>query len=230
MPNRRSSRPKRARLQTKMKLDFRGRLMLVLGACAVLLIGVALFVSGLQFRLVPWQNTLAMRFVLMGLGLFLSLFAGFVLWLPRRVRKRQEHFVAQQTAGGELRISLKAIESLVRRCVLSTPDISLSELNVEQSRNGVRAEIRVSMPGDVSIPLAVEGLQKSIKKQVQAVTGIDAAEVRITVETTSDEKARSSLYQLEDAALAPQEDESPGTVPGGEGYIQEGAQENEREQ
>lgn len=178
-----------------MKLSFRTRVSLAGGALIVALIGIGMAAAGL-FGLIDLRPTLTLRLALLGMGIFLLLYAAFVLFLPRRVKKTQESFMVQQTAGGELRISMKAIESIVRKCVENAQDVKLSELNVDHARGTVRIDLRVAMPGNVSIPLAAENLQKQIKKQIQSAAGIDATEVRVSVEM-SDNTALASPYQIE---------------------------------
>ncbi len=182
-----------------MKLNFRTRIVVGVGALLVALIGIGMAVMGLQFRVIDLQSTLALRLLLLGLGLFLVTYAAYILLLPRRIKKTQENFMVQQTASGELRISMKAIESIVKKCVDTAPDVKPVELMVNHTRGTVRVDLRVSMPGNVSIPLAAENLQKQIKKQIQAAAGIDTTEVRISVET-SDNAAQASPYQLEKTA------------------------------
>lgn len=182
-----------------MKLNFHTRIVVAIGALLVALIGVGMAVMGLQFRVIDLQSTLTLRLLLLGLGLFLIVYAVYILMLPRRIKKTQENFMVQQTASGELRISMKAIESIVKKCVDTAPDVKPVELMVNHSRGTVRVDLRVSMPGNVSIPLAAENLQKQIKKQIQAAAGIDTTDVRISVET-SENAAQTSPYQLDKPA------------------------------
>ena len=178
------------------KHNFLTRVLVVIGSLAVALIGVGMALLGLQFKVIDFQSTLPLRLLLIALGLFLIIYAVFILLLPRKLRKTQENFMVQQTANGELRISMKAIESIVKKCVENTHDVSLVNLDVNHSRGTVRVDLKVSMPGNVSIPLAAENLQKQIVKQIQAAAGIDAAEVRISVET-SENQGQTSPYLLD---------------------------------
>lgn len=184
-----------------MKLNFRTRMAVAIGALFVALIGIGMAVMGLQIQVIDLKSTLALRLLLLGLGLFLILYAAYILLLPRRIKKTQENFMVQQTAGGELRISMKAIESIVKKCVDTAPDVKPVDLSVDHARGTVRVDLRVSMPGNLSIPLAAENLQKQIKKQIQAAAGIENTEVRISVET-SDNAAQASPYQFEKPVAA----------------------------
>jgi uncharacterized alkaline shock family protein YloU len=182
-----------------MKLNLRNRVALQIGALLVVLIGVFAIVVGVQFQLIDLQTSFfsTTRLIILLVGILLIVYGVYVLLLPKRLRKEQEHFIVQQTANGELRISMKAIENIVKKCVDANGDMRMVEMNVNHARNGVRVDLRIALPGNISIPLVVESLQKQIKKQIQAAAGIDEVDVRVSVET-AEQSASHSTYQIED--------------------------------
>ncbi len=182
-----------------MKLNLRHRIILLVGALFVLVIGVVVIVAGLQFQQIDLSVDFfsVKRLAILLSGLLLIVYALYVILLPKRLKQDQEHFIVQQTAGGELRISMKAIENIVKKCVDVNPDMRLVEMNVAHARNGVRVDLRIALPGNISIPLAVESLQKQIKKQIQAAAGIDDADVRVSVET-AEHSVSEATYRVEE--------------------------------
>ena len=182
-----------------MKIRLWNRIILFVGAVLVLLIGAVTIVGGLQIgniQLQPADSTgffsITRLLVLFG-GVVLILYSLYILMLPRRIKKQEGQFILQQTAGGELRISMKAIENIVKKCVDLQADMRMIMLNVDHSRDKVRIDLRVSLLGNISIPMAAEALQTQIKRQLAASAGIDESEVRISVET-AETTAKQSPY------------------------------------
>ena len=144
------------------------------------------------------------------LALF-SLGAYCVGTLFRRDKSRRG-FVVQKTEGGELSISMKAIESLVRKCLDRHDEIHLSGMRLDTSRDGLVIRLRIGLAGGVNIPLAVGAVQKQIKQYVTACSGVDVKEVKVQVETSA-EQTGQSIYTVpdmpEDAAALPREEEIP---------------------
>lgn len=182
-----------------MKLNLRHRLTMLIGALLVFVVGVAVIIASLQFRQIDLSGGFfsLTRLAILLSGVLLIMYALYILLLPKRLKQDQEHFIVQQTGSGELRISIRAIENIIKKCVSVNADMRLVEMNVDHARNGVRVDLRIALPGNISIPLAVESLQKQIKKQIQAVAGIDDADVRVSVET-AEQNASDATYRVEE--------------------------------
>lgn len=182
-----------------MKLKVYDRLLLALGAVLVLVSGICLFLLGLLIEGIPLQGltqepATLNRWVLLLAGGLLTLYGLYVLLMPHRYRRRREDFIVQQTATGELRISVRAIENLVQKCVSQHSDMSLKGIGIESRRDGVVIDLRLALPGNISIPLAVSALQKQVKDHLIAASGVDVREVRVSVET-ADSLAKGSPYE-----------------------------------
>ena len=144
------------------------------------------------------------------LALF-SLGAYCVGTLFRRDKSRRG-FVVQKTEGGELSISVKAIESLVRKCLDKHDEIHLTGMRLDTTRDGLVIRLRIGLAGGVNIPLAVGAVQKQIKQYVTACSGVDVKEVKVQVETSAEQTGKS-IYTVpdmpEDTAALPREEEIP---------------------
>lgn len=144
------------------------------------------------------------------LALF-SLGAYCVGTLFRRDKSRRG-FVVQKTEGGELSISVKAIESLVRKCLDKHDEIHLTGMRMDTTRDGLVIRLRIGLAGGVNIPLAVGAVQKQIKQYVTACSGVDVKEVKVQVETSA-EQAGNSIYTVpdmpENSAALPREEKIP---------------------
>lgn len=98
-------------------------------------------------------------------------------------RRKDKGFVLQRTEYGDMSISMKALENMVKKCVEAHPELKVSSTKIYRVRNGVSVEIRILLMGGVNIPLAVNALQKQIKQYITSCSGVDVHEVRVKVET-----------------------------------------------
>lgn len=108
-----------------------------------------------------------------------------------RRRKGKRGFVMQQTENGELSIAVKAMESLAEQCVAYHPEMKLGSVFIDADKDGVTVKLRISLASGVSIPLAVGALQKQVRTYLTSCSGVDVKEVRVQVETTSEQAADS---------------------------------------
>lgn len=191
-----------------MKLRLSDSFLLMLIATVIILIGAGLIVLGLQTGelAVGADHVVRIgRWPLLAGGLALLLSGAFIFSLPQRNRRRRHEFVVQQTASGELSISLKALENLVRKTVAGHPEIALKGMDIRQQKDGVIVALSVALAGNVNIPLAVDSLQKSVKQQLLAATGVDVKEVKVTVET-ADSQVKDSPFLVREAPPVDAED------------------------
>ncbi len=195
-----------------MKLKWIQRFILFFGGVIVFLIGAAgiLVLSGVLDFTIPdalegnyysWQ-----RLAVCGCCLYLMLYALYVFFYPGKYHYSDKDFIVQKTEGGDLLISVKAIESLVQQCVDRHEEIKASNLRVIPSKkDGVVVKMKATMPSNISIPLAVANLQKQIKQYVMASSGVAVKNVIVTVEKTSGAVAVSNI----DETLAETNAEKP---------------------
>lgn len=183
-----------------MKLKFTQLLGLFAGALLVVLLGVALIVSVIKFNLVQIQTdeqgflTLP-RIGLMLAGLLMVVFGGFCFTLPSRMKQSKADFVLQQTPSGEMRISVHALMSIIQKSLSDYKEIKLQDLQVHNTRKGVEVDMRASIAQNINIPLAVNAVQKHVKQQLLATSGIDAREVRVIIEQANHTDIKSD-YQI----------------------------------
>ena len=175
------------------KLHFWDHILLILCALTALLCGLYLiyaslprlnwaFLKGTFVENLPLPNPLFPACA----GLLSVLLSIFLFLLPRRLFTHRRDFVVQKTENGELRIAVKAIESLVQKCVDMHEEARMVRMRVHTTGSGVVISLCISLANNISIPLAVASLQKQIKQYLLASSGIDVREVRVTVETALD--------------------------------------------
>ena len=127
----------------------------------------------------------ALFLILLGMYCFLILF---------RHQKREDKFILQKTENGELAISIKALRSMVDKCLEPHQELEVEDIHLENQREGLLIRIRGNVAGGISIPLTIEALQKQIKQYVTACSGVEVKSIRVQIETSGDD--------LEDAPFA----------------------------
>ena len=199
-----------------MKLKLIDRMLLCVCAVVVLLSGVAVVVMSLQtgsYSLdAEGEGFFTLRRVAVLLvGVLLFIVGGYLAYLPHKVRRDRKGFIIRQTDNGELRIAIKAIDSLIKKCVDMHEEIRLISMDVTNTREGVTIDLGISLANNISIPLAVASLQRQIKQYLLASSGIDVCEVRVLVETAENGVGESPYLVNNDipAAGAPVAEEQP---------------------
>ena len=169
--------------------------LLMLAACAALaaqlffgqdVIGqITKVLTDEKYRL--WLIIALAVLVLIGLYCVLMLF---------RHRGRRDKFVMQKTENGELSISLKAMESMVQKCLDPHKELTVQSVRLENQKGGLLIRIRGTVAGGVSIPLTVDALQQQIKQYVTACSGVEVKNVKVRIESSGPE-AKDSLFAIE---------------------------------
>ena len=98
-------------------------------------------------------------------------------------RRKEKGVVVQHTEYGDMSISMKAMENMVRKCVDAHPELNVNHTRIYHSRGGVCVDIKITLLNGVNIPLTVNALQKQIKQYITSCSGVDVYEVRVKVET-----------------------------------------------
>lgn len=151
----------------------------------------------------------------------LALLACYCVLLLFRHHGRRDKFVMQKTENGELCISLKAMESMVQKCLDPHKELAVQSVRLESQRGGLLIRIRGTAAGGVSIPLTVDALQQQIKQYVTACSGVEVKDIRVQIESSGPE-ATDSLYAIE----AP----TARALPGGAGAKEEKQQDKAEEE
>ena len=203
-----------------MKHPVWDRILILL--CALVALGcaagvVALLVGKISFDMITgWiaavdMSKFVVKAAMVGIAalfvlLFLLLFA---MILPSR-KKRSSNYAIQRNENGMVRISLKALETLVNKCLNQHAELKVvtSSYSDEES---IRVDVHISLQSDISMPLAISALQKQIKKYLEACSGVMVQEVRVFVDSTipADEKTEASPYAIPTALLGLDADPLP---------------------
>ena len=169
--------------------------LLVLAGCAAL--AAQLFfgkdVAAWAGRILADESVRIWLIAALALLLILGVYCVLILF---RHRSRHDKFVMQKTENGELSISLKAMESMVQKCLDPHKELSVQSVRLENQKGGLLIRIRGTVAGGVSIPLTVDALQQQIKQYVTACSGVEVKDIRVQIESSGPE-ATESLYAIE---------------------------------
>ena len=119
-----------------------------------------------------------------------------------RHRRRKDRFIMQKMESGELAISLKAMETMVSRCLEQRKEIEPQSVRLENQRDGLVIRIRGTVASGISIPLTVDTLQKQIKQYVTACSGVEVKGIRVQIESSGDE-ATNAPFAIDAPAPTP---------------------------
>ena len=98
-------------------------------------------------------------------------------------RRKDKGFVVQHTEYGDMNISIKALENMVKKCVDAHSELTANYTRIYLVRNGVSMDMKITLASGVNIPITVNALQKQIKQYITSCSGVDVYEVRVKVET-----------------------------------------------
>jgi uncharacterized alkaline shock family protein YloU len=101
--------------------------------------------------------------------------------------------VVHETSLGEVRISLDAVENLVRRTARSIKGVREIKAVVTNAKDGLHVLLAGTISPEVSIPDVSEEIQSAVRQYVKRVVGVDLVEVRLEVENIGNEGRRSRL-------------------------------------
>lgn len=129
------------------------------------------------------------------LFVFATLLIGIIL--PSR-KQRSSSYAIQHNENGTVRISLKAIESLVQKCLDQHAELKVVTSSLFSDEESIRVDVHIMLQSDISMPLAISSLQKQIKKYLEACSGVTVQEVRVIVEgtTPATEETANSPYAI----------------------------------
>jgi len=185
-----------------MKIRFVERLIAALAGLCLVIQGLLTLIWGFGWLpyawLPPFENNVFTKVCIGLLFILLGVFCCGLLICGNRDRKG---FVLQNNENGEVSISVKAMESLVHKCLDKYDELKVLSINITNGREGVVVSLRIALANGISIPLAVNSLQKQVKQYLMACSGVDVQEVCVQVETTNTD-AKDSPYKVADVEIS----------------------------
>ncbi|MBE3577108.1 MAG: alkaline shock response membrane anchor protein AmaP [Limnochordales bacterium] len=86
---------------------------------------------------------------------------------------------------GEVRVALRAVESLIYRTLRQERGVRESEVKLRHQAEGISVGVHLVVEPDISIPDLTRSLQRRIADYVQQTAGVPVTEVRVLVRNVS---------------------------------------------
>lgn len=120
----------------------------------------------------------------------LVVLAGARLFLAGMAGPRGREVVIAESALGQTRISLQAIENLVTKVVSRITGVREVKSKIISVPQGIGVKVRVAVTPDINVPMVSGDIQNQVKDQVLNVTGISVNSVKVLVDNISAHRPR----------------------------------------
>ncbi|MHB8169927.1 MAG: alkaline shock response membrane anchor protein AmaP [Thermincolia bacterium] len=156
------------------------------GIMSVIMLLVALGWTDIGYYLSYAFATDEHRYVIVA-GSIIFFFISVKLVLAAFHKKGVVNTLIQDTAMGQVRISLEALEGLVKRVSYQVKGVREVKPYIIVEPNGVKVLIRTVVSPDISIPEMTNEIQSGVRDYLSEVAGISVHSVKILVENISSE-------------------------------------------
>jgi uncharacterized alkaline shock family protein YloU len=177
-----------------MRLSERAFLLVYTLLFTVVSFIMILIAAGWQRPLEAIAGSLSAPYGRLSFGIvFVLLFLiGIRLLLLSLNRFSDQQALVQETGHGKVKVSLLAVENLVKKTVKQTKGIKDVKATVRAPEGkGLQIQIRIVISPEISVPDLTSELQQTIKDYVMDVIGIEVSEVSIVIDNIAvDNKSR----------------------------------------
>lgn len=165
---------------------------------AVLSVILGLVVVGWTTPLEFLQMALVKQDQRIGLGLLALAFASVsVKFLVNSLGTKAEtpHALIRDTDVGQVRITLQALENLVRKTAGQIRGVREVKPRIFSRPDGIGVFIHVVVAPDLVVPELSEELQVKVKESLEQVAGVNVGSIRVLVENISTEtKVKDKVF------------------------------------
>jgi len=166
------------------------RLVMFLLSLLVLALGVGLIFCGLQRQMVLayftqiLNGSAAYGWAMLLIGVVL-IFIGLVIIVGIACRPSKQgqrpQAVVTTAEGGNVQMSVNAIESVIRRAALTVPGVGEPKTDIRNSENGIIVSIRTPVIEDVNIPETISNLHNTVRHFLENLAGLKVADIQVLV-------------------------------------------------
>lgn len=105
-------------------------------------------------------------------------------------QKKESQAIVDESALGQVRVSLVALENLIAKAVGSVPGIREVRPKVGAENGGIGIRLKVIASPDLNVPELSRHMQQLVQDQVREVTGLTVNKIKIEVENFAIAKGR----------------------------------------
>ncbi|MFW5873221.1 MAG: alkaline shock response membrane anchor protein AmaP [Bacillota bacterium] len=113
--------------------------------------------------------------------------------------------VLQTGENGNINISLKAIDKIVRNVTKEQEGFDIKDIKLDARQNRLYIELVITVKGDLSIPEASSNLKNSIKERLNKTVGTDLAEIKVLIDNV-DSLSKKNIIKKEKSEVNIKED------------------------
>ncbi len=117
---------------------------------------------------------------------------------------QREKTIAFTTSSGEVTIALSAIEDLIKRLAVFTPEIKELRPDVIATKKGIIVDLRVILKSEANIPDLTGRLQEITRSKIQEVLGVEEQiiiKIHVAKIISSEEKKRKDSAKDEEPSI-----------------------------
>ncbi|MBE3583751.1 MAG: alkaline shock response membrane anchor protein AmaP [Limnochordaceae bacterium] len=142
-----------------------------------------------------------------GIGAIVLLLFGVYFLTRATASDGNEGSVLVGTEGGEVRISGRAVESLIYRVARQESGVREVEARLRHHPEGLGISMQLVVEPDVSIPALTSALQRHVTDYLQQTAGLKVAQVKVQVRNVANtgRAGRSSRGDRERKEIAPRQ-------------------------
>lgn len=160
------------------------RVIVTLAGLLLALLGADLAVSGLGYRgpasLRPFLDLYGGGLVEgLAAGLLVAAIGAYLVFVG--IRQEEDEGIRQETDMGHVRISLRAIENLVRRLAAGIKGVKEVDVSAHPSPEGVALTLSLVVHPEVSIPAISDEVGRRVREQVRETVGVDVGDVSVAI-------------------------------------------------
>jgi len=104
---------------------------------------------------------------------FILLILNYAFYQTFSVSRHKGGTIAFDNPSGRVNISLAAIEDLIKRAIVQTPEVREVKSKITVSKKGLQIRTTLVLRAEGSIPEVTSRVQELIKKKVQEAIGLD---------------------------------------------------------
>ena len=146
------------------------------------------------------EQDLYQNYILGIIFLFITIISAIAIY--PLLKSGNETTILQTGKNGDINISLKAIDKIVRTVTLEQEGIDIKDIKVNARQNRLYIELVITIKGDLSIPEVSSNLKNSIKERLNETVGTDLAEIKVLIDNVDSlskkKKSRKEKSEVKD--------------------------------
>lgn len=111
--------------------------------------------------------------IIFGVSAVVLLLLNYVFYQAFTVSGQRGGAIAFDNPSGRVNVSLLAIEDLIKRVTIKTPEVREIKSKISMSKKGLQIKITLVLKAEGSIPEVTSRVQELVKKRVQEAIGLD---------------------------------------------------------